>query len=69
MKYILEVTGKDEEKLISHIATELEIFKTQKVLDIEEYKFERDKQEVIEINEQIKKEKIGFFKKIFRRKK
>ncbi len=64
MKYILEVNGKDEEKLINHIATELEIFKTQKVLDME-YKFERDKEELKEIKE---KER-GFFKKIFRRKK
>ena len=35
MRYILEVTGEDEETLISHIATELNMFKTQKVLDIE----------------------------------
>ncbi len=74
MKYILEVTGKDEEKLISHLATELDIFKTQKVLDIE-YKFNIDKAEVKKmkkeqkIEQKYKKqlEKKGFFRKIFRR--
>ena len=46
--YILEVNGKDERILINHIATDLKILQSQKVLDFEydfneESKFEKEK--------------------------